>query len=111
MSATPAEIAAIRRRYLWMAVSICFLDAGIILIFRIVNGGWDTIWIPIAPGIVLLLGVNWLLARRLFRPIDRYLAGEIPFEAVERRLTQLPLLTAQWVAVFTFFMLLRSSPA
>ena len=99
---TPAEIAAIRRRYLFMATSIFFLDLGILLIFRVVNGDWLEFWLPEAPGIVLLLGANWLVARRLFEPIRRFLAGEIAFEAAERRLTQLPLRTAQWVAGFTF---------
>ncbi len=101
---TTAERTALRRRYLWMATSIFFLDIGIILIFRAVNGGWETTWIPALPGVVLLLGANWLLARHLFRPIDRYLAGEVEFEAIERRLTQLPLLTARWVAIFAFFL-------
>jgi class 3 adenylate cyclase len=102
MSTTSAEIAAIRRRYLWMATSIFFLDLGIALIFRLVNGGWNDLWISEGPGAALLLGVNWLLARRLFEPINRFLKGTAAFEDTERRLTQLPLLTARWVAVFAF---------
>ena len=103
MSATAGEIAAQRRRYLWMTVSIFVIDTGISLIFRLVNGGWDTLWISSAPSVVLLLGVNWLVARRLFEPIRRFLEGETPFESIERRLTQLPLLTARQVAIFAFF--------
>jgi class 3 adenylate cyclase len=103
-TATSSEIAAIRRRYLWMATSIYFLDLGIQLIFRVVNGGWILLWVAEIPGIVLLLGVNWLVARRLFQPIDRFLAGEVDFESIERRLTQLPLLTARWVAIFSFLL-------
>lgn len=98
--ATAAEIAAVRRRYLWMATSIFFLDLGITLIFRAVNGKWAQIWIPETPGVVLFLVTNWLIARRLFEPIRRFLEGKIPFEAAERRLTQLPLLTARWVGLF-----------
>ncbi len=102
MNVSAGEIAAIRRRYLWMAVSIFFLDLGIALIFRLVNGDWAQIWLPVTPGVVLLLGVNWWISRRRFEPIHRFLEGEIPFEQAERRLTQLPLLTARWVAVFAF---------
>jgi class 3 adenylate cyclase len=101
MSATPLEIVALRRRYLWTAVSIFLLDVGISVIFRIVNGGWEAIWWSIVPSALLLLGGNWLLARRLFEPIHRFLKGEVAFEDVERRLTQLPLLTARWVAIFS----------
>jgi class 3 adenylate cyclase len=102
MNASSQEIAGLRRRYLWMAVSIFFLDAGISVIFRIVNGGWDTLWISVVPSLLLLLGANGWLAGRLFEPIDRFLKGQTGFEAAERRLTQLPLLTARWVAIFAF---------
>ena len=99
MTARSAEIAGLRRRYLWMAVSIFFLDIGISVIFRIVNGGWETIWWSVVPSALLLLGANWLMARRLFAPIHRFLKGEAAFEDIERRLTQLPLLTARWVVI------------
>ena len=102
MSASHAEIAAIRRRYLWSATSIFFIDLGIAIIFRLVNGDWSQFWIPETPGLVLLLGVNWLVSRSRFEPIHRFLKGEIAFEETERRLTQLPLLTARWVAIFAF---------
>ena len=42
------------------------------------------------------------MARRLFEPIHRFLKGEAPFESAERRLTQLPLRTANYVAIFAF---------
>ena len=100
MTETASEVAALRRRYLWMATSIFFLDVGISVIFRLVNGGWDTLWISASPSVVLLLGANWLLARHQFAPIHRFLKGEATFESAERRLTQLPLLTARWVAIF-----------
>lgn len=104
MIANAEEIAGLRRRYLWMAVSICALDIGISVIFRLVNGRWADIWISVIPSLVLLLGVNGLLASRLFEPIRRFLKGEIAFEEIERRLTQLPLLTARWVAIFAFLL-------
>jgi class 3 adenylate cyclase len=104
MTATAAEVAALRRRYLWMATSIYLVDLGIALIFRIVNGGWEALWIAEGPSVVLLLGVNWAIARRLFDPIDAFLRGEASFEDAERRLTQLPLLTARWVAIFAFLL-------
>ncbi len=99
---TPAEIAAIRRRYLLMATSVFVLDLAITLIFTAVAGLWMNLWRTAGIGVVLLLGVNWLAARRLFQPIQRYLDGEIAFEDVQRRLTQLPLLTAQRVFVLAF---------
>jgi len=43
--------------------------------------------------------VNYLLSSRLFAPIERYLKGEASFEDTQRRITQLPLLTARYVAV------------
>jgi class 3 adenylate cyclase len=102
MTASAEEIAGLRRRYLWMAVSIFFLDIGISVIFRIVNGGWEAIWWSVVPSTLLLLGGNWVMARRLFEPIHRFLKGEGTFEDIERRLTQLPLLTARWVAIIAF---------
>jgi class 3 adenylate cyclase len=100
--ATPAAIAAIRRRYLWMATSIFFLDLAITVMFTTVNGTWFNLWRTGGIGVVLLLGVNWLLARWLFEPIRHYLEGRASFESAERRLTQLPLLTARGVAVMAF---------
>lgn len=99
-TATPGEIAAIRRRYLWMATSIYFLDLGITVIYAATTNSWQNIWRSDGIAVVLLLGANWLVARRLFEPIRRFLAGEIAFEDIQRRLTQLPLLTARWVAIF-----------
>jgi len=100
--ATPAEIAAIRRRYLWMATSIFFLDLAITLIFTAAADSWANLWRSAGIGVVLMLGANWLIARWLFEPIRHYLEGRTSFESVERRLTQLPLLTARPVAVLAF---------
>ena len=40
-----------------------------------------------------------VIARRLFEPIRRYLNGDVAFADIQRRLTQLPLLTARYVAL------------
>lgn len=98
-SASLDEIARMRRRYLWTAVSICFLDLIITLIFTAVADSWNNLWRSAGISVVLLLGGNWLIARQLFEPIRRFLAGELPFEQVQRRLTQLPLLTARYVGL------------
>ena len=95
--ATTAEIAGIRRRYLRMALSVFLLDFAITLIFTAAAGSWVNLWRSAGVGVLLLLGVNWLVARWLFEPIRRFLEGEIPFEDIQRRLTQLPLLTARTV--------------
>jgi len=91
-----------RRRYLWMATSIFFLDLAITLIFRIVSNVWSGLWLSGGVGVALLLVANWLVAARVFAPIRRYLKGELRFDDVQRRLTQLPLLTALTVAALTF---------
>ncbi len=101
-TATSAQISAIRRRYLWMATSIFFLDLAITVMFTAVAGSWFNLWRTGGIGVVLLLGVNWLLARWLFEPIRHFLEGRASFESAERRLTQLPLLTARSVAVLAF---------
>jgi class 3 adenylate cyclase len=101
-SATPAEIAAIRRRYLWMATSIFLLDFAITVMFTAVATSWPNLWRSGGIGAVLLLGANWLVARWLFEPIRHYLEGRASFESAERRLTQLPLLTARSVAILAF---------
>jgi class 3 adenylate cyclase len=99
MTTTAIEIAALRRRYLWMATSIFFLDLAITLIFSATTGSWSNFWRSEGAGLLLLGGLNWLIARRLFEPIRRFLARELPFDDVQRRLTQLPLLTARYVGL------------
>lgn len=102
MSATPAEIAALRRRYLYMATSIFVLDLGITVTFSVMSGAWGNIWRTAGAGLVLLLGLNWMISRRLFAPIQDYLEGRVPFDAIQRRLTQLPLLSAARVGAIAF---------
>jgi class 3 adenylate cyclase len=96
---TPPEVAAMRRRYLWMAVSVYFLDLIITLIYSATAGSWNNLWRSAGIAVILLLAANWLIARRLFEPIRRFLVGELPFDAIQRRLTQLPLLTARYVGL------------
>lgn len=91
-----------RRRYLWMATSIFFLDLAITLIFRIVSNVWSGLWLSGGVGVALLLVANWLVAAWVFAPIRHFLKGELRFDDVQRRLTQLPLLTALTVAALTF---------
>src|SRR5262249_10204228 len=99
MTATAGEIAGLRRRYLWMATSIFFLDLAITLIFSATTGSWNNFWRSEGAGVLLLGGANWLIARRLFEPVRRFLAGELPFDDIQRRLTQLPLLSARYVGL------------
>jgi class 3 adenylate cyclase/uncharacterized membrane protein YwzB len=99
MTATSSEVAALRRRYLWMATSIYLIDLAITLIFAATTGSWANLWRSEGIGLLLMLGANWLIARRLFEPIRRFLVGELPFDDVQRRLTQLPLLTARYVGL------------
>lgn len=101
MSATHAETAALRRHYLWRATSVAFLSVAINLIYVSITGAWPILWRSAASGFFLLLGVNWLIARQLFEPIRRFLDGETPFENIQRRLTQLPLLTARYVGLLS----------
>ena len=101
MSASRAETAALRRHYLWRTTSVAFLSVAINLIYVAMTGAWPILWRSAASGFFLLLGVNWLIARRLFEPVRRFLDGEAPFESIQRRLTQLPLLTARYVGLLS----------
>ena len=60
--ATPAEIAAIRRRYLLMAVSAAGVDIAFNLIFIAMNGAWSFAPRSVGISVVLLVGVNYLVA-------------------------------------------------
>ena len=97
--ATPAEITAIRRRYLLMALSTAGVDIAFNLIFVAMNGAWSFAPRSVGISLVLLLGVNYLVAIRLFAPILLYLEGKATFEQAQRRITQLPLLTARAVGI------------
>jgi class 3 adenylate cyclase len=93
------EASRMRRRYLQTAISIFGLDLAIMIGFSLVSGSWGNSWRTIGMGVIFLLAVNWTVAGWLFRPIDDYLGGRVPFAAIERRLTQLPLLTARAVGL------------
>jgi class 3 adenylate cyclase len=97
----PAAIAAIRRRYLLMAVSSAPIDVAFSLVYISVNGVWTFAPRSLGVGLLLLGVVNFFLARRLFQPIQRYLEGAAGFEDTQRRLTQLPLLTARNAAILS----------
>ncbi|WP_425066685.1 adenylate/guanylate cyclase domain-containing protein [Reyranella sp.] len=103
--ATATEIGSLRRRYLLRAVSAAGVDVAFTGIFVAFSDAWAYAPRSIAVGLFLLLGVNALVNRRLFVPIEEYLAGRRPFEEVERRITQLPVLTAARVALLALAML------
>jgi class 3 adenylate cyclase len=102
MTIPSREIAAIRRRYLWMATSVFFLDLAITVIFMATSGTWASGWRQVGISLLLLLCANWLIVRSIFEPIRRYLEGGLPFDDIQRRLTQLPLLTARTTAILAF---------
>jgi class 3 adenylate cyclase len=93
------ETGAFRRRYLLMATSALPLDIAFTLVFIVMTGAWSFAPRSLGAAVVLLGGVNYLLSRRLFAPIDRFLEGHASFEDTQRRITQLPILTARHVAV------------
>jgi class 3 adenylate cyclase len=94
-----SDIGALRRRYLLMATSALPVDIAFTLVFIVMTGAWSFAPRSLGAAVILLGGVNYLLARRLFAPIERYIQGEAKFEDIQRRLTQLPILTAQRVGV------------
>lgn len=98
-----AEAATMKRRYLLMATSIFGLDLAIYVSFMVLSGAWTQAWLTVGMGVICLLLVNWLVARRLFGPIAAFLNGRASFDSIQRRLTQLPLLTARTVGILTFF--------
>ncbi len=97
--ATAAGIAAIRRRYILMALSCAAVDFVFTMIFIVLTGAWSFAPRSLGGGLLLLVGVNYLLARWLFAPIQAFLEGRASFEDTQRRITQLPLLTARTVAI------------
>ena len=101
MTATAAEIASIRRRYLWMASSAAAIDFVFTLVFLALNDARSIAPRSLTAGLLLMLGVNLLLAHRLFEPIHLFLQERRSFEDIQRRLTQLPLLTAANVGILS----------
>ncbi|MFO1082372.1 MAG: adenylate/guanylate cyclase domain-containing protein [Reyranellaceae bacterium] len=99
MTASAEEIASIRRRYLLMTVSCAAIDVLASVVFVLMTGAWAYAPQSFATGLIALVGLNYLVASRLFQPIRRFLLGELPFDDVQRRVTQLPLLTAASVGL------------
>ena len=99
---TAAEARALQRRYVLMATSIFGLDLAITVAFMVLSGAWTQAWRTIGMGAICLLLVNWLVARWLFGPIAAFLEGRASFDSIQRRLTQLPLLTARVVGILAF---------
>lgn len=88
------DAAALRRRYFrFMAVPTA-VDLLLIGTFYVIVGGWVVAPVNVALTIAFLGAANLAIGTRLFEPIRRHLAGDLDFEAVQRRLTQLPLLSA-----------------
>lgn len=102
--ATSTEIAAIRRRYLWMATSVVAIDMAVTLTFIGLTGAWSIAPRSLGAGLLLLLATNYYLSHRLFQPIQHYLEGAVNFENMQRRLTQLPLLTARNVGILALIL-------
>jgi class 3 adenylate cyclase len=102
--ASASEIGGLRRRYLLRAVSAAGVDIVFTGIFFAFADAWAYAPRSVAVGLFLLLGVNYVICRRLFVPLEEYLAGQRRFEEVERRITQLPLLTAARVALLALAM-------
>ncbi len=102
--ASAAEIRGLRRQFLLRAVSAAGVDIIFTTVFVAFAGAWAYAPRSIAVGLFLLGGVNYLACRRLLDPIDEFLAGRRSFEDIERRLTQLPLLTGARVAVLALAM-------
>ena len=78
-----------------MAVSAAGVDIAFNLIFVALNGAWSFAPRSVGISVILLVGVNYLVASRLFAPIELYLKAKGTFEQAQRRITQLPLLTAR----------------
>ncbi|MCW5745666.1 MAG: adenylate/guanylate cyclase domain-containing protein [Alphaproteobacteria bacterium] len=98
---SPSEIARIRRQYFVMIASVFVIDVAMTTVFCALTGEWK--WMPrnIGSSVVALLLLNFLQARFLFAPIGRFLQGEGQFEDIQRRMTQLPILSARNVGLLT----------
>ena len=102
--ASGAEIRRLRQRFLLRAVSAAGVDIVFTTVFVAFADAWAYAPRSMAVGLLLLLGMNYLLCRPLFLPIEEFLGGQRSFDEVQRRLTQLPLLTAARVAFLALIM-------
>jgi len=97
----------VRAYYLAMAIP-CELDIVISAIYCWVHGLWDLFLSNLIMDLVVLLGGAMIMAHRLIRPIADYLFRDGQFTDIQRRLTQLPLLSAQgYVLLYAPLMLFR----
>jgi class 3 adenylate cyclase len=99
-----SETRALRRRYLLMATSALPVDIAFTLVFIVMSGAWSFAPRSLGASVVLLGGVNYLLSSWRFAPIDRFLRGESSFEDTQRRITQLPILTANHVGILVLLL-------
>src|SRR5262245_26384949 len=74
-AATPAQIAAMRRRYLVMATAVFWLDLAIVLIFNLTADALDNVWRSLISSIAML-AVMFVAARWLFEPVRLFLEGK-----------------------------------
>ena len=101
-----AEAVAIEWRY-YLAMAVPFgIDTVISGIFTAILEQPELFLRNLAMASAVLLLGGHVAARLLFRPIRCFLAGRIPFEAAERRLTQLPLHSALWITALYLPLLL-----
>lgn len=85
-------------------MSVMAIDAVVNVVFIVVHDAWGVVLPSLAANLLLLGLVHYLLCRRLFAPIQRYLDGQAGFDETQRRLTQLPLLSARNVAILEFIL-------
>jgi class 3 adenylate cyclase len=89
---------AIERRY-YLAMTIPFaVDMVITTIFTVIAANPALFVRNLVIALVFLLAAGFLRARYLFRPIAVFMATGVNFPGIERRLTQLPLRSAIFVA-------------
>src|SRR5690606_24972462 len=70
--ATASEIAGLKRRYLLRTISAAGVDIVFTGVFVIFADAWAYAPRSVAIGLFLLLGVNYLVCRRLFVPLEEY---------------------------------------
>jgi class 3 adenylate cyclase len=105
-TASAGEIASIRHRYLLTATSCAAVDTVFTMIILSLSDALAYAPRSLTLSLLLLGAVNYLLSSRLYAPIDRYLRGETSFEDTQRRITQLPILTARNAAMLALVLAL-----
>jgi len=98
----------LRTRYYLAALSPAAMDLTVSLAFVLLAGRPLAILVRLPEVVILLLGVNWVGARIIFRPIARHLSGEGPPEPALRRIARLPVVSAWWCLAVTVVFSLES---